>query len=114
MELAKAVRGWRWWRTIAVGTTRQGKTVVAGGPSNLVPAQVAAAQELGLINIPGNPGWHAEGWLIYGAGEMGYQIVRAVTTTNICKGCILVIIEEAGGGGTVTGKRTFQFPIPPN
>ncbi|MBB3020769.1 RHS repeat-associated protein [Microvirga lupini] len=112
MQLANQVKNaerfpFRYFRTIAVSTTKEGPILVAGGASDLSAAQIAKAESLGLTAVPPAPYTHAEGTLVFGAGELGLTPVRGVVTSNICVGCASFILEEFGG--VITGKRTFHF-----
>jgi len=98
-------------RTVSVLETHEGPTVVGGGKTDLSPAQAKLAEELGLVVAPPRPTRHAEPTAILGAKELGYTPKRGVTTNIICAGsadsCAVFIESE---GGTVTGKRTYEFP----
>jgi hypothetical protein len=96
-------------RTITLLETREGPTLVAGGGSDLSPAQTQLAIELGLTPAPPLPGVHAERTAIYGAGTLGLTPTRGVTTNSICSKPIDCIRFIQSMGGRVTGQYNYEF-----
>ncbi|WP_437674122.1 RHS repeat domain-containing protein [Sorangium sp. So ce131] len=95
-------------RTVTVLETAEGRTLVAGGASDLSAAQIAEARRLGLVPAPPMPGFHAEKTVIAGAGELGLTPTRGATSTIICSGpggCA----DFLRGLGATVGKYTYQF-----
>ncbi len=93
-------------RTVVVLETREGRTLVAGGKSDLSGAQKTLATELGLTVVRGVPGEDAEISAIMGAARLGLKPMRGATTNRICPDCQLDIESL---GGKVTGPRSFEF-----
>lgn len=92
-------------RTISLLETAEGPTLVAGGGSELSPAQIATAQRLGLTPITGLGG-HAEMTAISGARSLGLTPTAGVTTNYICAECAVEIWKM---GGWQTAPRNFVF-----
>jgi hypothetical protein len=95
----------RFRRTISLLETAEGPTLVAGGGTDLSPAQIAMARQLGLTPIIGLSE-HAEMTAISGARSLGLTPTAGVTTNNICASCAVKIYKM---GGWLTAGRNFVF-----
>jgi hypothetical protein len=95
----------RFKRTIALLKTAEGPTLVAGGGTDLSPAQIAMARQLGLTPVTG-VGEHAELTAISGARSLGLTPTAGVTTIHICPSCAVKIYNM---GGWLTVVRHFVF-----
>lgn len=95
----------RFLRTISLLETAEGPTLVAGGGTDLSPAQIAMARQLGLTPITGMGG-HAEMTAISGARRLGLTPTSGVTTNFVCAECAVKIWNM---GGWLTAGRYFVF-----
>ncbi|MEZ5942482.1 MAG: cadherin domain-containing protein [Planctomycetaceae bacterium] len=96
-------------RTIAILEATNGKQVVrfvAGGTTDLSPAQRRLAERLGLTIIDDLPGYHAEERVIFGAESLGFTRVRGATSNIVCPSCRSWIEESLNGN---VGNRVFNF-----
>lgn len=100
-------------RTVAVMETDEGFTLVAGQP-DLTSKQKQVARLWGYTPVPDEPGLHAEGTAIAGAGAMYVVPSGGAASNKVCNDCRRDFIEspEFGNGLVLPDGYTFIFGPP--
>jgi RHS repeat-associated protein len=101
-QIAREGSGAPWSRTVSLLETAEGPTLVAGGSSNLSPAQAQLAQQLGLTVVSDFPDADAELRLLDYAGRMGLTPTNGVASNKVCTTCAPFIRSL---GGWVNGRH---------